>query len=140
MKVNRVNQGRETSAVPLSREEVARAFADARLWSGAWDAMGEAERDTFRQGAEGVVALLARQRGQQAQPPVPDVERVREALAIMRKLVDWHDLYAEKNPEFVANENYTPMMFIVHDGDDRREWRVTVEDIETLRQVTFGAR
>lgn len=37
-------------------EQVARAISDARLWAGAWDKMGEPERNQFRQMAEGVLA------------------------------------------------------------------------------------
>ncbi len=39
-----------------SRERLARAISDARLWAGAWDKMSEPERNQFRQMAEGVLA------------------------------------------------------------------------------------
>jgi len=47
---------------PLSVDEIAQAIADARLWPGAWSKMSEAERDSIRQGAEGVHKLLAARR------------------------------------------------------------------------------
>ena len=40
-------------------DEIAQAIADARLWPGAWaTTMCDAERDSVRQGAEGVHRLL----------------------------------------------------------------------------------
>ena len=42
----------------ISPEKLAKAIAESRLWTGAWDGMCEEERNTHRQRAEAVLPLL----------------------------------------------------------------------------------